>query len=250
MSILTKNVKIVLSALFLPTMLFADGLGIYMLNVINEQSNYADTYNNKDYGYSPGIGLSYDSNLGQNSVFSYRLGFDYYEAKGTQSATTYDYNTGIETIKIYNISKSTFSMANTFCFGLYRSEHIRLWIGSQITAIKNDSSDLDDTFFNTIEIGPSVGVNYNINDNATLAMDATFNIIGEESSTKIRAYLFWRFDEKFKIRPKVKKRVRVKKTTKNREMGDKLIYLQQLKDEGILTEQEYETKRQQVIDAY
>jgi len=229
--------------LFYTSTLFAGGLGLYMLNIIDENSYYDYEETGKDYGYSPGVGLTYDINLGKNNLFSYRVGIDYYKASGTSSYYDYDLNGTQSPLKKRSIEKSTMTLVNTFGFGIYRTKHLRLWLGPQVNIMKvKETNDYND-YFVDFSAGPVAGINYNINNDFSLAVDASLMVVGDTTSSQIRVYAFWRFDENFiRPAPKLKKRA-----NHNSDMGDKLRYLESLRDEGILTEEEFQKKRQEVI---
>ena len=248
-----KNILFV-GLLALPVTTFADGFGLLMLNVINENSSYNYDYynyydyslsNGVDYGYSPGVGISFDSNLGENHLFGYRLNLEYYNASGTATYENYDYNGTLREVTRLPVSKKTFSLVNTFTFGLYRSKYIRLWIGPQIVVSRIDEENVYHDLFSDLGGGPALGINYNINKEVSLAVDASYNIMGDTTSTNVRAYLYWRFGETFTVRPS-----QVRKRVDPTDMGTRLNYLKGLRDDGVLTEEEYQYKRKQVIDAY
>ena len=239
--------------------LYAEGMGIYMLNVVDEYS-YGE--NEPDYGYSPGVGISFDTNLGKNKVFAYRLNFEYYRATGTDFYFPSD--TVFENYKVkYDVKKSVFSVVNIFSFGIYRSKYMRLWIGPvlSIHSEKSDErNDYDDYYYEmypdiNLDAGPIVGINLNINDNASLAIDVSYGLLSTGTeSPKVRAYLFWRFGETFeKRRPKVQpiqQRPQPKVQEKKSEtFEEKLKYLKSLRDQEILTEEEYQFKRKELVQS-
>ena len=234
----------------------AAGLGIYMLNVVNE-STYEDASEGTgpDYGYSPGFGLSFDTNLGKNKVFGYRLNFEYYKASGTDYYRPFDSRDDIK-IK-YDVAKRVFSMVNILHFGLYRSEHVRLWIGPALALHNEDSNERDDYDTYTysemnIDVGPAIGLNYNINEDFSLSLDANYGILSSGTSAlKARAYVFWRFGETFVARRVVQPiQQRPKppvKISKDKTFEDKLEYLKSLREKDILTEEEYQLKRKELV---
>ena len=230
--------------------LYAEGVGIYMLNVINEKGY--DSYED-DYGYSPGIGLSFDTNLGKNKIFSYRLNFEYYRADGTDTYRPFDSNIDVK----YDIHKNVVSVVNIIGFGVYRSKHIRLWLGPIVSVNSENTNahhDYEDAFTNNnLEVGPVTGLNYNINEAASLSIDISYGLLSTgTTSAKARVYLFWRFGETFEPRkPKIKKKKTMQSTSQPRQtenFEEKLHYLKSLRDKEILTEEEYQLKRKELID--
>ena len=239
-----KNI-VIFSFLLYSSTLFAGGLGVYMLNVIDENSYYDDE-TGKDYGYSPGIGVTYDTNIGKNSLFNYRLGIDYYKARGTSTFYDYDMNGTRSTLQSVDVKKSTLSLVNTFGFGVYRSKNLRLWLGPQITVMRVKENDYYNDYSIDFSAGPALGLNYNLNDDVALSIDATLMALGETTSTMVRLYAIWRFNETFKVTaPKLHGSANY-----NADMGEKLRYLQSLRDEGILTEEELQKKRQEIISDF
>ena len=230
----------------------AAGLGIYMLNVVDES-----TYEERglDYGYSPGFGLSFDTNLGKNKVFGYRLDFEYYKASGTDYYRPFDSRDDIK-IK-YDVSKRVFSMVNILHFGLYRSEHVRLWIGPAIALHNEDNnerSDYDTYDYSglNVDVGPAIGLNYNINEDFSLSVDASYGILSSGTSAlKARAYVFFRFGETFvprRVAQPIQQRLKPPvEIDKDKTFEEKLQYLKSLRDKDILTEEEYQLKRKELV---
>ena len=238
---------ILLSFILCSSTLFAGGLGIYMLNVIDENSLYDSDGTGKEYGYSPGVGITYDTNVGNNSLFNYRLGIDYYKAEGTTYFYDYDMNGTQSPLQKKSAKKSTLSLVNTFGFGIYRSKNLRLWLGPQITFMRIKENDEYNNYYGDFTGGPAVGMNYNFNKaDLSLSVDAALMVVGEVTSAMVRFYAIWRFNESFKVSvPKLNR-----SPSHNSDMGEKLRYLQALRDEGILTEVEFQKKRQEVIDDF
>jgi len=247
--------KKLLFLILLTHTVYAEGLGIYTLNVLDEYSYEEDGPN---YGYSPGIGISFDTNLGKDKVFAYRLNFEYYKAKGTDYYRPFDAIDGVK--RKYDIEKRVFSVVNIIAFGLYRSEHVRLWIGpvigihSENNNKKSDYYDYDYYLDLNVDVGPAIGINYNINEDMGLALDLTYGIFSTGlSSAKARGYLFWRFGESFEkhravqpIQQRHKPPVHVKR---EKTFEEKLEYLKSLRDQEILTEEEYQLKRKELVKA-
>ena len=90
-------------------------------------------------------------------------------------------------------------------------------------------------------IGPVVGLNYNMNENISLSLDTSVNIMDSGENLSVRAYVFWRFGETFEVKPA--------RGVAN-DMGEQLLYIKDLRDQGILTDREYESKRKEIIERY
>ena len=235
----------------------AAGIGIYMVNVMNERELEGD----QAFGYSPGMGLSFDTNLGKNKVFGYRLNFEYYRASGTDIPTYYNYNGVLRPNREVDVSKNVFSIVNNINFGMYRSEHLRIWLGVSIgiqnidytsdNKVSSDPNDLyyDENYYNSLnlEIGPVVGLNYNINESTSLGVDLSYGVLNfGTTSAKARVYAFWRFGETF-VQKKPTLVIDQPKEEKQRDFESKLNYLKSLREKEIITEDEYQEKRQEVI---
>ncbi len=236
---LIKKVLVLLLFLF-PTLSFSDGLGLYMLNDFDSDNGAYEV----NYGYSPGVGLSYALTLGENQLFSYRLGLEYYKSRGQGTVYQYasDGNFSKEpTTTTVNAKRRTIAAVNTFEFGLYRSKNLRFWVGPQFTIM--DVKEKVEYQINGFDmaIGPVVGLNYNMNENISLSLDTSVNIMDSGENLSVRAYVFWRFGEAFEVKPA--------RGVAN-DMGEKLLYIKDLRDQGILTDKEYESKRKEIIERY
>jgi len=203
---------------------------------------------NIDYGYSPGIGVSYAMSLGEDRLFSYRLDMEYYKSRGQGKVYSYDMNSSQETVTTVEGKRRIFSVVNIFEFGLYRSKHLRFWVGPHFTV--NHVKEKVEYQYNDTEvaIGPVIGLNYNINDSASLSIDASTDLIDSGENLSVRAYVFWRFGEEFKKRSR--KRTVKSKSLDGPDIEEKLLYIKNLRDKGIITDDEYEHKRKAIIEQY
>ena len=240
----------------------AAGIGVYMLNVIGEQGFGEESgSNHQNFGYSPGIGLSFDTNLGKNRVFGYRLNFEYYKAEGTDRLY---YSDNFDSVyKDIDLCKTVFSVVNILDFGIYRSANLRVWVGPALsihnTVYSHNAYRNSDLYYNNnyseedFELAPILGLNYNLNDHFSLAVDASYALLTTSTnSVKARAYLFWRFGETFEERiPKREQpsQVNIEEEEKNKTFEEKLKYLKSLRDQEILTEEEYQFKRKELVQS-
>ena len=115
--------------LAMPMMVSAAGMGIYVpfnITETEEIDNGYPTYGTTtlEYKSAPGIGIAFDSNIGKDKVYNYRLGLEYHTVEldkvngNAVSGGTYE--------------KSKFNIVNTFGFGVLRTKTVRLWVGPRI----------------------------------------------------------------------------------------------------------------------
>ncbi|MFH0976943.1 MAG: hypothetical protein V1874_14265 [Spirochaetota bacterium] len=180
------------SIMLLSSPVKAIGLGVYLTGSV---SHYNWTYQNYDYsytdeeishksnGYKAGGGFILDTALAYDRLFNYRL------------------NLGGAYIKLYNDSgvpdlKGTeFHCYNSFGFGVYRSEDIRVWAGPQIgfgmmeaeydmqTSGVYEYNSFWTVFFS---IGAIAGINYNYDNRLSLCFDAGFRYSSHGGEAEIR----------------------------------------------------------------
>jgi len=106
------------------------------------------------------VGGYFDSNLGQQRLFNYRLGVAYQAMKADADNSEFDLK-GI-------------AVENHFGFSLHRSATVRLWAGPLVKAeyLSGDETNYGDTSHESvfgIGIGPVVGLNLRLNDSLFLA---------------------------------------------------------------------------------
>ena len=179
-------IKVILLLGILLSSLFAGGVGVYMLNVINEKTTDPK---NGEYGYSPGIGISVDSNLGRDIPFNYRFNLDYYKASGTIPRSNGEY---------LNINKSALTISQVFGFSVYRSKRVRFWLGPMMGLSKiNSRYHYGYNGFPDPLMGPAIGLNYQVNDSLSVALDTSVSILAGQSFGLMRLYVYWRFDETY-----------------------------------------------------
>lgn len=114
-------------ALALPLLLQAAGMGISVPYNFNESerisySSFDLHQTTFEYKPSTGLGFLFDTNIGKDRDFSYRLNLEYSLADIESSSRPY---TG-------SFSKHKYSIINTFGFSIYHSPYIRLWVGPRV----------------------------------------------------------------------------------------------------------------------
>jgi hypothetical protein len=171
-----------------PVFLHAGGLGFSAAygTIFEDSNNHGHDDNVR------GVALVYDTNLGAHNVFSYRLGFEFMEVEQRDDAAS----SSIAYAKRVNL-------VNTFGFGIFRSEHVRVWVGPRLLLTdryyKINESDGTTESYDGIDVGiaPALGVNINLNSHFSIALDADYTKILFTSGDAFtgRAYLFFRFGE-------------------------------------------------------
>jgi len=162
-----------------PILLSAGGIGLYIPYSSGDTSSvtlsYADSNSpdedvDFDLQSSTGLGFMYDSNLGKDSLFNYRLGLEYIKEK-TDSVDGVSCVGDCEFGTRYNI-------VQTFGFGVLRTKIVRLWVGPRINIAGDSYSNADLADFKRVgfEIGiaPAVGVNVNLGRYFALAADVDY----------------------------------------------------------------------------
>jgi hypothetical protein len=166
-----------------------------------------------DFKPSAGLGLAFDSNIGKDSLFNYRLGLEVMKQEldtvnGDACVDDCDFGT-------------RFNMVHTFGFGVLRTQTVRLWVGPRINIAYD--SDTGDNGYERIGfefgIAPSVGINVNLGRVVSLAADLDYRFAstagawdsdisldgGSYSGTTrgltARFYLLFRFGERFQTVP-------------------------------------------------
>ena len=185
-----KNIKFrILIFLLSPILLYGAGVGISG----SYSSMTEDSHNNNKRYNSGGIGFVFDTNLGEDRTFNYRLGLEYMRT----SLSDHISNESYEYAKRINV-------VNTFGFGFYRSQTVRLWAAprilvSEYTYKKREGETYYDFSNKGIDvgIGPALGININFNRHLTLSIDADYMAIfsSDREIAAIRTYFIFCFDE-------------------------------------------------------
>ena len=208
--------KLMLSLLLaMPMVASAAGMGIYIpLSVANSSSetiSYDSSFiadQDVDYDYDPslGFGLAFDSNIGKDKLFNYRLGLEYMKVN-------VDNRNGIASDNSY----LRYNIVNTFGFGVLRTKNVRLWVGPRINvAWSLDTGDYGYTDLGfELGVAPAVGVNINLGPVVSLAADIDYRFAyvagafdsdglstggtysGSATGPTARFYVLFRFGEEF-----------------------------------------------------
>jgi len=196
-----------------PLIVIAEGLGVYVPITLYTQSSVTLNSNasiisdrdvKADYDTSLGFGLMYDTNVGENKLFNYRLGLEYIKV-------------GIDSIQgnTSSTSNSRFDIVNTLGFGVVRTENIRFWIGPRINIAYNGSIGGAGTSSSAWEVGlaPAVGINVELTHEMVFGLDFDYrtalvsgtyddtdaggSLYGDIEGVTTRMYLIYMFGETF-----------------------------------------------------
>lgn len=159
--------------LLTPILLKAAGMGVSVPVTITETErlDYSNVnLSDATYRYEPGAGLGFvfDSNIGQNRDFSYRLNLEYTLNKLESSNRLYS-----ETF-----SKHKYNIVNTFAFSIYHSRYVRFWVGPRINVqYEHMSSSSNIRRQNSYGIGlaATTGVNIMLGRTVALAADLDYH---------------------------------------------------------------------------
>ncbi len=216
--------KLALSLLLtVPMVASAAGMGIYIpFNITeNEEIEYDNSTGTYDFEYEPsaGFGLAFDTNIGKDSLFNYRLGLEY-------SQTKLDNIDGISLASGEELTKDKFNIVNTFGFGVLRKEKVRLWVGPRIN-IQFENGSYSSSIATAeqssvgVGLGLALGVNMNLSRVVSLAADLDYHAVsiagsedftifgvtttndytGVNSGVTARFYVLFRFGEEFRPAP-------------------------------------------------
>ena len=167
-----KNL-LVAALIIAPLTTYADGMGLYVpFAFANTETRTVDnngitaTYDVK-YDAGTGLGISYDSNLGEGHLYNYRLAIEYIDQDRSIDNT---------------ITKTEFNMIHTFGFGVYNNEQVRVFVGPQLHLKTAGHTDPYQTGNNDVQVGIGlagvVGVNYSFNKYFALAADLNYKRVG------------------------------------------------------------------------
>ena len=173
--------KLALSLLLaMPMVASAAGMGVYIPVSISESaditldSDYGSEDLNFEYKAAAGFGVAFDSNIGKDKLFNYRLGLEYMN----QEIDTVDGEscTG-------DCDFTRLNMVHTFGFGVLRTQTVRLWVGPRINLAYNSHEETyaNETFtMSHFEFGvaPAVGVNVNLGRLVSLGADLDYRFAG------------------------------------------------------------------------
>ena len=177
--------------LAMPAVVNAGGIGLYvpisfgdtMDVTLSPDSGYtgaSDVNQVTEYKAATGLGLMFDSNLGKDKLFNYRLGLEWMD----RTVDTVSYDGGSARSCTGDSSDLfRFQMIHTFGFGVLRTEMFRLWIGPRINLgwnYRNDEGTYgkQSEFNYEIGIAPVVGLNVNIGRWFAVAADLDYRFAG------------------------------------------------------------------------
>jgi hypothetical protein len=120
--------KLALSLLLaMPMIASAAGMGVYIPVSMGDSGSYTQSYDSGlipdrdidlDYNPSAVLGIAFDTNIGKDKLFNYRLGLEFMKqeidsADGVNCTGDCDYGTRV-------------NMVHTFGFGVLRTQTVRL----------------------------------------------------------------------------------------------------------------------------
>jgi len=188
---MSKMKKLALSLLLtMPLVGSAAGMGVYVpfsigdsASVTVSEDNFDTDYDTDiDYKSAAGIGLVFDSNIGKDKLFNYRVGIEY--QKTSRDTYSDEYGSGSCT---QFCDMTRLNLVQTFGFGVLRTKMVRLWVGPRINIAWNyQSTDYNTGYYtNTYTeaafefgVAPAVGVNVNLGKLVSLAFDVDYRFAG------------------------------------------------------------------------
>jgi len=205
--------------LLLPLLGQAAGMGISVPYNISETEriSYSNVNLEKttyDYKPSTGLGFVFDTNIGKDKEFSYRLDFEYSLAELDDSSR----------LLSSNLLKHKYSIVNTFGFSVYHSRYVRFWAGPRlIVQYEHISSSSNISSQNSYGLGMGIatGVNVHLGPKVSLGADIDYHgvlmfggehyylnnetyysvIGGSNKGSTARLYLLLRFGEQYEQTP-------------------------------------------------
>ncbi len=187
----------ILAVMIVPVVSQADGMGLsYTYGSgdsvirIDGQPNIASTMKRTGYG------IMYDTNVGRDDIFNYRLNIE---------KAVFDTD---------DDSYEALVMVNDFAFALVRNEHVRLWFGPEVTiALINDKGSTTAADLFGFGMGLAAGANLHMGKNFSLALKAAYvsqtlsgrmtvsgtrhDVTTYDDYSYVGISLMYRFDERF-----------------------------------------------------
>ena len=167
---MSKMKSLLMAALIVtPLSIYADGMGLYVPVSFGdtETRNYDNGSIDVSYDSGIGFGITYDSNLGEGHLYNYRLAIEYMDQDVSNANT---------------ITKTEYNIIQTFGFGVYNNEHVRVFVGPQLhlkTAMHSFNGQTDSSDIQVgIGLAGVVGVNYSFNKYFALAADLNYKRVG------------------------------------------------------------------------
>ena len=181
-----RKLTLITLIIFLPVFIQAAGMGISVpMNITEtERISYSNTYiHQTTYEYKPstGLGFVFDTNIGKNRDFSYRLNFEYTLAELESSNRLFS----------SEFSKHKYKIVNTFGFSVYHSRYVRFWAGPRLNLqYQHVSSTSNIRRQNTygIGIGVATGVNVHLGPKVSLGLDVDYHGVSMIGGERYRTY--------------------------------------------------------------
>lgn len=205
-----------LFGLLMPLLGQAAGMGITVPYNITETERIS--YSNVNlhqttYEYKPssGLGFVFDTNIGKDRDFSYRLNLEYTLAELEES----------DRLLFDSGSKHKYNIVNTFGFSVYHSRYIRLWAGPRVNVQYqhlSSSADIQNQNSYGVGIGVATGLNVHLGSKVSLGADIDYHgvymfggenyqtsddvthytaLAGSNKGATARVYLLLRFGEQY-----------------------------------------------------
>lgn len=156
-----KSLFCTIVSLFL---LFACNAGAIGLGVYTTGGGGQNIDSEKDFT-DLGLGLVLDTAVEKDTLFNYRLSIGYNNQSHNEGGTI-----------------DQCIMDNAFGFGILRNDHVRLWLGPDLTlsASENPRGDM----FYGVGIGPVIGVNVHLSDLLSLSfsVNASYSYLDSDNS--------------------------------------------------------------------
>ena len=173
-------------SIFLPLVVQAAGMGISIpFNITEtERISYSNVNLHKTtYEYKPssGLGFVFDTNIGKDRDFSYRLNLEYSLADLEDSSRLYS----------SDVSKHKYNIINTFGFSVYHSRYVRLWAGPRLNIQYehvSSSSNIRRQNSYGIGIGVATGLNVHLGPKVSLAADIDYHGVSLIGGEHYRTY--------------------------------------------------------------
>ncbi|MDA3947170.1 MAG: hypothetical protein PF439_10885 [Helicobacteraceae bacterium] len=158
----------------LPLLAEAAGMGISIpFNITEtERISYSNVNLEKTtYEYKPsrGLGFVFDTNIGKDKEFSYRLNLEYTLSDIDASSRLYS----------SSFSKHKYNIVNTFGFSVYHSRYVRFWVGPRLNfQYEHASSKSNIRKYNSYGIGLGVATGFNVHLGSKVSLGADIDYHG------------------------------------------------------------------------
>ena len=173
-------------SILLPLLGQAAGMGISIPFNITETERISYSNVNLErttYEYKPstGLGFVFDTNIGKDKDFSYRLNLEYSLADLDDSSRLYS----------SSFSKHKYSIVNTFGFSVYHSRYVRFWAGPRLNfqyEHVSSSSNIRNQNSYGIGLGIATGLNVHLGPKVSLGLDVDYHGVSMIGGENYRTY--------------------------------------------------------------